>query len=396
MRKVLQLATYPIVKPLHGGQIRAWNINKFFKDNGFETRYISVCEPAHGDYGEHDIQLAYKENSTKDAYVEDYRTMNLAADGGLYEKLKKSISEFDPDLIFMEQMWLWKAVKRMKSENLLKEEVQIVYSSQNVESVMKADILASEGLSGDYADKIVADILDIEKDVCENADVVITCTNADAEIFSGYGAKELIVCPNGVNKRNISSEWVSKVKELVGDRKYALFIGSGHPPNAVGFWEMMGGSLAFLPPEHIVISAGSVCSIMEKYMPDEYLVFRDVNFERNKMMGIVSEEVLAALIECADVIMLPITVGGGSNLKTAEAIASGKPVVSTSKACRGFDFVSELTGFEVADDSGEFKKKLSLLLSGTAENRVFSDKEKELRNSVYWDNCLGGLSHFVE
>jgi hypothetical protein len=53
--------------------------------------------------------------------------------------------------------------------------------------------------------------------------------------------------------------------------------------------------------------------------------------------------------------LLPITQGEGSNLKTAEALLSGKPIVATSHSFRGYEEFQYLPHITIADDPREVK-----------------------------------------
>jgi hypothetical protein len=56
------------------------------------------------------------------------------------------------------------------------------------------------------------------------------------------------------------------------------------------------------------------------------------------------------------VILLPIPYGGGSNLKTAEAICSGRPIVGTIKSFRGFDNFTNSRNTVITDEIDDFKE----------------------------------------
>jgi hypothetical protein len=55
------------------------------------------------------------------------------------------------------------------------------------------------------------------------------------------------------------------------------------------------------------------------------------------------------LIANAHALPLPIGYGGGSNVKTAEALAAGRPIVATGAAFRGFDEYRSLPSVTLAD-----------------------------------------------
>ena len=132
-------------------------------------------------------------------------------------------------------------------------------------------------------------------------------------------------------------------------------------------------------------------------MPVKAKLYSNVSLDRIKNLGIVSNELLAAFIEKAQVILLPITIGGGSNLKTAEAIASCKPVVATTIASRGFDIVNQLSNFVVTDNKEEFIKSVYGFLDNYNINiKQINVEEKKIRETVYWENTLNDLERTLK
>lgn len=396
MKKILQLSTYPIKNPLHGGQIRVSQIRKYFEQNNCIVKSLSLSEMSHGDYTEDDMLLNdYELSSLVSVYFcTDYATSLISIKGKYFEFLKKNILAFEPDIIMVEQVWLWPAVKKLLEEQQLKNNIKIIYSSHNIEYKTKKSLLDSHDISGMDVDKVIEGIKELELDMCKKSDTVICCTQIDADEFTTMGAESTIVCNNGVSKRVINQETLKYIDDVLWGRKYALFVGSAYPPNAIGFWEMIGESLAFLPPDTVVLAAGGVSKILENYMPKDAELYSYVSMDRIKKLGFVSEELLAGLVEKASVILLPITVGGGSNLKTAEAIASGRPVVATDTACRGFNFVEGLSNFKITNNKNIFLNNVSKFL--TSENLYnFSEEEIRQRESVYWENTLVNLKTLI-
>src|SRR6185503_21305679 len=99
-------------------------------------------------------------------------------------------------------------------------------------------------------------------------------------------------------------------------------------------------SMAFLAPDERVVVAGGIADVL-LHAP-AYRLWERINASRLMLVGQQSEQDLAALIALASCIVLPITIGGGSNIKTAEAIFSGKPVVGTTLSLRGYERALEL------------------------------------------------------
>lgn len=396
MKRILQLSTYPISNPLHGGQIRVSEIRKFFENNGCDVLSLSLSEMSHQGYTDNDYLLSDSALNEKCSVIfcSDYATALLSKEGKYYDFIKNKTKDFNPDIIMLEQVWLWPAVKRMINEKLLKEDIKIVYSSQNIEYKTKESLLDSHNINGLDVENVIKSIKELEIELSISSDYVVTCTQIDAKEFKEMGAKNTIICNNGVREREINEEELKLVDDILWGRKFVLFVGSAYPPNALGFWKMMGKSIAWLPPDTVILAAGGVSKILENYIPEDAKLYDYVNMDRIKKLGFVSEELLAALVAKAAVIILPITVGGGSNLKTAEAIASNRPVVATTRACRGFDFVNQLSNFLITDNQEEYIKGISIFLNDCNLHPI-NISEKLLRESVYWEITLKSLEIIV-
>jgi hypothetical protein len=110
------------------------------------------------------------------------------------------------------------------------------------------------------------------------------------------------------------------------------------------------------------------------------------------MIGEVGPFTLDCLIENAACLLLPITYGGGSNLKTAEALLSGKPVIATSAAFRGFRQFADVPGVAIADDKTRFTAAMARALAGEAESVPLLP---EMR-SLLWTHTLAPLVALVD
>ena len=71
---------------------------------------------------------------------------------------------------------------------------------------------------------------------------------------------------------------------------------------------------------------------------------------------------LSAVKQGCHGVFLPIRGGGGTNLKTAEALALGKWVVATSTALRGFEAFLGADGVVIADTSADFRRAMRQVL----------------------------------
>ncbi|WP_417315870.1 hypothetical protein [Cycloclasticus pugetii] len=394
---IVQIATYPIEKPLHGGQIRVNEISKELKRLGANVINVSYSEPSHR-YFNKDLDFiinpASLEKYEKTPYCTDLATSIMSqSEEDFSSHLLKSIAGKNIDYIFIEQMWLWPMIKRLLKESKISGKSKIVYSSHNIEFLTKEALLSSNGIQN--YDDAIKKIKEIETDLVLNSDIIISCSKSDYEFYSEMNLDAVsILCPNGVSLKEINPETLERVKDGIGDRKFALFVGSAYPPNAQGFWSVIGESVAWLSMDEMIVAAGGCSNILEDFMPTEYDIYRYLNFEKIKRVGFLDDDELCALIHLCSAIILPITVGGGSNLKTAEAIISNKPVISTSVACRGYDFCDELSNFYICDDREGFINAIKASLRN--ERMELSENELNLRSSVLWNNALKGLEFLVD
>jgi glycosyltransferase involved in cell wall biosynthesis len=397
--KVLQLSTYPIVRPRHGGQIRTSQIRLKLQSIGHEVLSLSVSERGHQQYDrEHDLVIEASDYPSpfELPFCSDLLTARLSeTDDRIFEFLQQYARAFRPDMVMLEQPWLWPAVRRMLRDGTLPAATPVVYSSQNIESHTKASVLRNYVDKSNAIERAVEEIAALECDLVKNASNVVCVTRTDAGHFQPQAPTEILLCPNGVTRRKLSSSALNDVTSFTQDRPYVLFTGSAYPPNAEGFWEMMGPSLAYVPPNCMVVIVGGVGEIIHTFAPKESALFSHVNGAVIQSTGQVTEETLTALIYRSSGIILPITSGGGSNLKTAEAIASNKPVVATSPACRGYDFVAELGNFYIADDQIQFSKTVTRLLDQTIPIHESNSEEQKLRDSVHWEYALANFENLA-
>jgi hypothetical protein len=89
-------------------------------------------------------------------------------------------------------------------------------------------------------------------------------------------------------------------------------------------------------------------------------------------------------------VLLPINYGGGSNVKTAEAISAGCKIVATPHAFRGFEAFKTGTNIALADTSEEFCSALDAALSPST-----SIGHSAPPLDIMWENTLRPLTEFV-
>ncbi len=394
MKKILQLSTYPVIKPNHGGQFRVDAIRQQLLSLGYIVTNLSLSEAGHSDYSIEDLIIPQEAIDTvvSTPFCGDLATSILCVRGKYLEFLTNNLNRLMPDIIFLEQPWLWPAVKLWLLNAEIKKRTLIVYSSHNVEYLTKKSILESHGI---FKSDVISQIRHLEIDLCASANLVISVSRDDEHEFQLLGAQRTIILPNGVRRKkpsiNSDASQFFLRRALLG-RKFALFVGSSYPPNAQGFWHMTNHSLSFLRHDEFIVVAGGVSDILLPYGKIDSGVRFHANQEKLILLGKVSDDVLDALLNAASAVLLPITSGGGSNLKTAEAILSCKPIVATSMAFRGYDlnFIDKLGDISICNDSDKFRSSISDVFSSGS---IFKNNEikSQIRDMVLWDFTLMGL-----
>ncbi|MEI7853680.1 MAG: glycosyltransferase family 4 protein [Planctomycetota bacterium] len=133
---------------------------------------------------------------------------------------------------------------------------------------------------------------------------------------------------SGISYSHIPAAWQGITNKTTRDQEIVdlLFIGSNHPPNIDGinyFYQKV--FLPFLRPKGISLSiAGKVCD--------------NINIEdpKVKKIGFYNGNI-GDLYSSTKVIIIPILDGSGLSIKTMEAMAFGKPIVTTPKGARGMN-----------------------------------------------------------
>jgi glycosyltransferase involved in cell wall biosynthesis len=99
-------------------------------------------------------------------------------------------------------------------------------------------------------------------------------------------------------------------------------------------------------------------------------------------------------LERADVVIVPLRIGGGTRLKILEAMAMGKAVVSTTLGAEGLAVVSE-RDLLVADDAAAFVTQIGRLLDDPTLGRRLGASARQLVASNYsWRRAVESLSIF--
>lgn len=268
------------------------------------------------------------------------------------------------------------------------ETVPSVLTHHNIESQLMTRRAASDGwAAGTYASMQSRKLRRYEARVSPLFDVNVVVSSVDEiELRSIAPGISTVVVPNGV------------------DTSY--FVPGNESDAASVVWA--GGMNMFANRDAVTYFVERIWPRICRERPD--VVFHVIGQDappqltefaardsRLKVHGFVED--VRSFIQQASVYVVPIRVGGGTRLKVLDALALGKPIVSTSIGCEGID-VTDGLNIRVADDPGDFAAAVVDLLSDTKQRRTLGSAARSLAESRYaWgpitDTLVGAYRHAI-
>lgn len=383
--RVLQVTTYSLDQPRHGGQIRCSEIRRHLENSGHEVVTFCVLQPGEVSVLNPSITVGHEVRPPNEGNGDHFSDIELHfsfREVKELERLLKAIPEGDFDVVLAEQPWMFDSLKKCFQN--AKKQPFFILSGQNNEIELKTAIAA--GLSGSerVLAKVSQEVYEIEKNAVSRSDAVIAVTAADAQHYRDLGANVVFIVANATSR----PEAKARMSKTLLDVQYFLFVGSAHLPNFDGFKGLIGHSLSFLPPNFRIVCVGSICELLAPWL--ESPAVGGEFSSRMQLVGQVRSEELLELIGSARAILLPILTGSGSNLKTAEALASGRPIIASQIAMRGYEHWLGGPGLTLADTKADFVEALvASLSSGEWEFDVSRPSSRE--HPLYWDDAMSAL-----
>lgn len=331
---VVQLANFPLREIVTGGQIRVDRLGRLIDRLGGDRRPLCVT-PHRDDVGADDIAL----DTDADRWVmADPQAFELRLadavqrDPALRDRLAARLHMLAPDVLWCEQPFLWPLVAPLAEDRA----IRVVYSGHNVEWRARRDLLARLGRT---APAVVEQLARMERALIARADLVIACCEADAAGYAAMGATAIVHVPNGADPPVVEDDSdaapMARLRARLDPARPVLaFIGAHYQPNWIGLRDLVvtamrpGGPLAGFQ----LLIMGEVCRLYADWLRQTGFAMPDIH-----ALGRVDAATRSAAFRIADGVVLPLTTGGGTNLKTAEALLGPSEVVGTPIAFRGHE-----------------------------------------------------------
>jgi glycosyltransferase involved in cell wall biosynthesis len=222
----------------------------------------------------------------------------------------------------------------------------------------------------------------LERHVIPRADAVLATSDHDAEILERWGARRVLIVPNGVDCANVARH------RPVSGCHAVVFVGSyDYVPNATAAAELVERVMPILR-ERV---ADATLTLVGRH-PPAHLARQELPWLT--VTGEVPE--VDSILEAARVTVLPIRGGGGTRLKALGALAAGVPVVSTPFGVAGLGLVPDrhvLLGESSADLSEQAAR---ILTDDRLAARLSQEGRREVERRFDWSAVTAPLASLYE
>jgi glycosyltransferase involved in cell wall biosynthesis len=303
-------------------------------------------------------------------------------DARLVRSVTEHVQRAAAEVIVLEQPYL----ADLTAEVAAASGTPVVYSSANIEYRLKRDL---ERFQPDWKRPTTRseDLRALEQRAVDLASCVTAICRTDQQALREEFGCEATLVPNGTSIADLRAPRQAPLHDPVD---FAV-AGSAYWPNVEGLAKIATPSLAFLPPTARIHVAGSMSSqvLTEPSIARHY----SVNASRLILRGFLNMNELVATMQAARAVLVPIFTGEGSNLKSADALACGRPVIMTRRATRGYEDVIEIDpeGISVVEDARDFREAMRVAF----ESRPTFEVGAQRSGKLSWKTRLAPLVDLV-
>lgn len=388
-RRILHLCHFDFARPRSGGQKRAAAMHRWLLQSGDDVFNLIIGPSVSSKKMKSELRINtdYLVDGGKESWLLlEYNLMGAPLEVN-HPEIVGFFDEHNPSLVVIEHPWLFPLLKRLQQK--YRRSFEVVYSSHNVEADLKEQIFLSSGLFQKNQD-VIREISSCEVDVARAAKMTICVSERDANWYRESGAPNVVVVANRVDlsKPSFWGSWRYGKNSL--REPYAVFIGSPHPPNVSGFLQMLGPNLGFLPLGYKILLVGGVADSLR--WSEGFKDFAKTNDKRVVYLPEVSDREIANILSGAVCVLLPIVEGGGTNLKTIEALLSGRKILATSKAFCGHEEFMNDKLVTIVDSPSLFRQALVQILS---EPPVKDIRDERFYSMLSWEEQFKKIENSI-
>jgi glycosyltransferase involved in cell wall biosynthesis len=328
--KVLVISPYPLLPPIHGGRVRTAGLASGLARAGATVAVLCPWYPDQPRAAELEDRLSIHSHFLPSNVLPVALSRSSASPLALISLQPRSrwgprrhLAEFTDFDVFQLEF-----CANARWTELLSPTGKVVYSAHNVER----DFFQADGDGTSLGRWSLRRLESLERLAVRSSHLVLTCSDQDAARLDQLygGSARTAVVPNGCDPsllrldRDALREPARAEFGFGPDERVLLFVGGDalHNREAVDF--LVREVLPRLDRRTRLLTVGK-CGRRERHQRDARII----------SLGFVPD--LAFPLAAADVALNPVRAGTGSNVKLADYLAAGLPIVSTPAGIRGFE-----------------------------------------------------------
>lgn len=308
------------------------------------------------------------------------------------KELKQILSQFKPDLVIIEELWLYPYLKIVKNYPC-----KIIFDNHNLESQLFEKIqCGGQGLRSWLRRKIhLPQIQRDEQSFLRQAQQVWLCSEKDKSLLENlYGLNaHSYVIPNGIDVsyyEGVKLGQCLRALDLNNNGHNLLFIGTfSYLPNAeAAYWLME----EIYPQLRQIYS--DCCLLLVGLNPTPIMKKAAQENPQIIVTGKVAD--IRHYLAINSVVVAPLKNGSGTRLKILEAFASRCPVVSTSKASEGLE-VQDGEHLLIRDDvKGMVESIIQLWQKPQFKHKLVDSAYQLVKSQYSWENVSQKIAKAAE
>jgi len=337
---ILIIVPYNVYEAKHGNAIRVRAMMETLLKNGNKISLLMYDLPNAGNLSEiAGVKIYMKQVKFRipvmaallrlffRASTYDLLCAKMEPFAGFKELVKDIIHEDDIDIVQCENIWTVSPLIPVIAEI----HKPIVVTTHDVWSDRFRQLYDYQKVPGVISRRLLRSISEIEARALKVCDFYICVSDEDRRrlLEMGTDPSKLGVIANGVDTKKIRPvgkvQWLARELKI-GDEDMVLFFpGSEMFQNKKAVEDILRGVLPKLDSRFKIVFAGTICNHLAKLnLPDSVI-----------LAGYLDD--LSPLYGLVDIVILPITIGSGTKLKTVEAMAAGKPIITTPLGAIGLE-----------------------------------------------------------
>lgn len=271
--------------------------------------------------------------------------------------------------------------------NLVPKSIPTVLDEHNIVSNQVKTAARTEAniLKRAYMNLQIAKTVRYERNTAEKMSLCMVCSDADKAALAKMARKTRIaVIPNGVDIGYFDS-CQQGPNSLLRSANNLVFVGTldyGPCEAAVYFF-----STEILP--RILSEIPDIIFTVVGRNPSKRLQKLAINDKRIVLAGWVAD--IRPYLGTARIFVAPLLSGSGTRIKILEAMAMGKPVVSTSIGAEGIE-AEDGADIVIADTPNDFSSAVIALIRNESRAKSIADKARSLVREKYsWEGIQRNL-----